>query len=94
MLCLYEKKLKNSFVMKDLKTYKDVVKLVSTRTDSFLGYYPQKVNEFFEIFTSANGIEKKGQFVKFAKNFFCKRSLAELFNDAVTGIKLIFGVLK
>ena len=94
MLCLYEKKLKNSFVMKDLKTYKDVVKLVSARTDSFLGYYPQKVNEFFEIFTSANGIEKKGQFVKFTKNFFCKRSLAELFNDAVTGIKLIFGVLK
>lgn len=94
MLCLYEKKLKNSFVMKDLKTYKDVVKLVSARTDSFLGYYPQKVNEFFEIFTSANGIEKKGQFVKFTKNFFCKRSLAELFNDVVTGIKLIFGVLK
>ena len=94
MLCLYEKKLKNSFVMKDLKTYKDVVKLVSGRTESFLGYYPQKVNEFFEIFTSANGIEKKSQFVKFTKNFFCKRSLAELFNDAITVIKLIFGVLK
>lgn len=94
MLCLYEKKLKNSFIMKDLKTYKDVVSLVSGRTDSFLGYYPQKVNEFFEIFTSANGVEKKGQFVKFTKNFFCKRSLAELFNDAVAGIKLIFGVLK
>ena len=64
------------------------------RNDSFLGYYPKKVNEFFEIFTSANGVEKKGQFVRFTKNFFCKRSLAELFNDAVTGIKLIFGVLK
>ena len=73
-LCLYEKKLKNSFILKDLKTYKDVIPIVSKRTKSFFGYYPGKVNEFFKIFTTADGCEKKEKFVKFTKNFFTKRS--------------------
>lgn len=94
MLRLYEKKLQNSFVLKDLKTYRHVVDLVSDRTSSFLGYYPEKVNEFFEIFTNSNGTEKKSKYVKFTKDFFRKRSLSELFKDVITGIKLVFGVLK
>lgn len=93
-LCLYKKKLENSFIIKDLRTYKDVIKTLSTRTNSFLGYYPQKVNEFFEIFTTADGVEKKGKFQKFTKRFFTKRSLAELFKDGFAGLKLIFEILK
>lgn len=93
-LYLYDKKLRNSFILKDLKTYKDVVSVLSTRTNSFLGYYPKQVNEFFKIFTTADGKEKRTKFLKFTKNFFRKRSLAELFNDGVAGIKLIFGILK
>ncbi len=93
-LYLYEKKLQNSFVLKDLKTYKNVVDIVSGRTDSFLGYYPKKINEFFEIFTGADGHTKKEKYVKFTKDFFTKRSLAELFKDVIAGIKLVFGVLK
>ncbi len=93
-LCLYEKKLQNSFILKDLKTYKDVVDTLSERTNSFLGYYPRKVNEFFEIFTTADGQIKKEKFVNFTKDFFRKRSLAELFKDAIAGIKLVFGILK
>lgn len=94
MLCLYEKKLENSFVLKDLKTYRNVIDTVSERTDSFLGFYPAKINEFFEIFTNANGMEKKSRYVKFTKDFFRKRSLSELFSDVIAGIKLVFGVLK
>lgn len=94
MLCLYEKKLQNSFIIKDLKTYRNIIDTVAGRTNSFLGYYPQKVNEFFEIFTNANGQEKKSKYVKFTKDFFRKRSLSELFKDIIAGIKLVFGVLK
>lgn len=94
MLCLYEKKLKNSFVMKDLKTYRNVIGVVHGRKDSFLGYYPEKLNEFFEIFTNADGVERKGKYRKFTKDFFRKRSLGELFQDMIAGIKLVFGVLK
>lgn len=93
-LCLYKKKLLNSFILKDLKTYRNTVATLATRTDSFLNYYPQKINEFFNIFTQADGIEKKGKFQKFAKNFFVKRSLSELFKDGIAGIKMIFEILK
>lgn len=93
-LCLYKKKLENSFILKDLRTYKDVVRILSGRTSSFLNYYPAKINEFFEIFTTADGVEKQGKFRKFTKDFFKKRSLAELFKDAIAGIKMVFGVLK
>lgn len=94
ILCLYEKKLQNSFILKDMKTYRHVIKELTGRTSSFLGYYPQKINEFFEIFTCADGIEKKGKFQKFTKDFFRKRSLSELVKDGISGIKLVFGVLK
>lgn len=93
-LCMYKKKLLNSFVLKDLKTYENTVSTLSTRTKSFLNYYPQKINEFFEIFTTADGIEKKGKFQKFTKDFFTKRNLSELFKDGIAGIKMIFGILK
>ncbi len=93
-LCLYEKKLQNSFVMKDLKTYRSVVDNIMDRTDSYLGYYPEKVNEFFEIFTETDGREKRGKYIRFIKNFFGKRSLSELFKDAITALKLVFGVFK
>jgi len=93
-LSLYQKKLSNSFILKDLKTYKDTVSTLSTRTGSFLNYYPKKVNEFFEIFTTADGIEKKGKFQKFTKDFFMQRNLFELFKDGIAAIKIIFGILK
>lgn len=92
-LCLYKKKLDNSFILKDLRTYKDVVKTITGRSNS-IGYYAQKVNEFFEIFTTADGVEKKGKFQKFTKHFFTKRSLAELFKDGFAGIKVMFDILK
>ncbi len=93
-LCLYKKKLLNSFILKDLKTYKDVVKILTARSSSFMGYYPDRINEFFDIFTTADGCPKKSKFRKFAANFFKKRSLSELFYDAIEGIKLVFGILK
>ena len=93
-LCLYRKKLENSFILKDLRTYKDVVKILTKRSSSFMGYYPEKINEFFGIFTCADGLEKKSKFQNFAKNFFRKRSLSELFLDMTAGIKLILGILK
>lgn len=93
-LCLYKKKLENSFVLKDLKTYKDVVGALSSRTSSFLTYYPGKVNEFFNLFTYADGVPKKGKFQKFTKDFFRKRSLSELFKDAFAAIKTVLGILK
>jgi acetyl-CoA carboxylase beta subunit len=49
-LSLYQKKLENSFILKDLKSYKDVMGFAEKNSDALMGYYPQKVNEFFKQF--------------------------------------------
>lgn len=93
-LSLYQKKLENSFVVKDLKTYKNVMDIVHGRAKSYLGYYPQKISDFFEMFTSVDGIPKRQKYHEFIKSIFTDRSISELFKDAIGFIKLVLGVLR
>lgn len=93
-LLQYEQKLKKSFVMKDLKTYKDLINIARGRKDSFFGYYMNKLNEFFKVFTAVNGIPKRDEYRKFIKDFCFSRKLSELLKDLWAFIKLGFGVLK
>lgn len=93
-LSLYAQKLENSYIMKDLKTYKDVIHNIMPRCSSFFGYYPKKAAQFFEIFTTVNGKPKKQEFRNYIKSWFTDRSLRELFADIITVIKSVIGVLK
>lgn len=93
-LALYQKKLENSFILKDLKSYKDVMDIVHHRAKSFLGYYPHKIAGFFEMFTSVDSIPKRTKYHRFITSIFTDRSLSELFKDAWAFVRLIFGVLK
>ena len=93
-LALYQKKLEKSFVIKDLKTYKNVMNIVHHRAASFLGYYPQKIAEFFKMFTSVDGVPKRSKYHLFIKSIFTDRSISELFRDAASFIKIFLGVLK
>ena len=89
----YTEELENSFVMKDLKTYREVMDIIHTRKESFLKYYLQKVNSFFEMFTSVNSVPKRTLYWNFIKNFFKDRSLKELFKDAWAIIKLLWSIM-
>lgn len=93
-LALYQKKLENSFVMKDLKTYKDVMDIVHHRAGSFLGYYPKKIASFFKMFTSVDSIPKGKKHREFLKSIFTDRSLSELCRDGFSLVKLVLGALK
>ena len=93
-LKLYEKKLKQSFVLKDLKSYKDVMENLYSRTESLMNYYPKKASEFFKIFTGANCKPKRDEFRNFIVHFIKDRSLRELLKDAWAFISSVFGVLK
>lgn len=93
-LALYQKKLENSFILKDLKSYKDVMDIVHHRAPSFLGYYPHKIEEFFKMFTSVDSVPKRTKYHRFIASIFTDRSLSELFKDAWAFVRLIFGVLK
>ena len=93
MLELYQKKLENSFIWQDMKSYKNLMPSMEKRSKSFLGFYPQKINEFFNVFTSVNSIPKKKVFRKFIYSFLRSRSLLELMKDGMTVLKLIFEAL-
>lgn len=93
-LALYQKKLENSFIMKDLKSYRNVMDIVHGRAKSYLEYYPNKIGEFLKMFTSVDSIPKRQKYHTFIKSIFIDRSLSELFKDAIGFIKIILGVLK
>ena len=92
-LSLYEKKLKQSFIMKDLKTYKDLMDIAHQRKKAFMGYYLKKINSFFEMFTSVNSVPKKEGYHNFIKSIFTDRKLSELFKDVWALVKLVWSIL-
>ena len=90
----YDEKMKNSFVMKDLKTYKDLMTIAHKKSASFLDYYLKTINSFFEMFTSVDSIPKRQKYYNFFKSFFKGRGFKGLISDAYYGIKLIWSILK
>ena len=92
-LSAYEKNLKNSFIMKDLKTYKDLMNVMHQRKKAFLDYYLRKINSFFEMFTSVNSIPKKKNYWDFIASLFTDRKISELFKDMWALIKLLWSIL-
>ncbi len=94
MLALYQDKLEKSFLMKDLKSYKDVIDIVHSNSESYLGYYPRKICEFFDAFTRVDSIAKKVKFRRFIKGFVKDRKISQLVKDIYDGFRLIIGVLK
>lgn len=93
-LALYQKKLENSFIMKDLKSYKNLMDIVHHRAKSYLEYYPNKIASFFKMFTSVDSIPKRDKYHAFIKSIFKDRSISELFKDAIGFIRIFLGVLK
>ena len=80
----YEKKLKNCFVLKDLKTYKDLMDVAHSRKIAFFSYYLKKVNAFFP---------KRKLFRDFIKSLFTNRKITELFKDIIAVIRLMWSIL-
>ena len=93
MLSRYQKELENSFVMKDLKTYRNLMDEAHNRNESFMGYYLKEVNGFFNMFTTVDSIPKREKYRKFIFDFIKKRNIIELFKDAISAFKLLWSIL-
>ena len=89
----YAQKLEESFIIKDLKTYKNLMDIIGEREEDFLGYYPQKINEFFDMFTTTESIPKRAKYHKFIKSIFKDRKISVLFKDIWAAIKLLWSIL-
>lgn len=92
-LSRYQEMLENSFIIKDLRTYKDLMGAIADRKTEFLGYYLKKINSFFEMFTSVDSIPKRQKYHKFIKSIFTDRKISDLFKDVWTIIKLLWSIL-
>ena len=93
MLSRYQKELENSFVMKDLKTYRNLMDEAHNRSESFMDYYLREVNGFFRMFTTVDSIPKREKFRKFIFDFIKKRNIIELIKDAFSAFKLLWSIL-
>lgn len=83
----YKTKLFKSFVIKDLKTYKNVIKTIYSRRNSVFSYYPKKADEFFNIWTRSDSVSKKEKYRKFISSFFKERNIKELIYDVISFVK-------
>ena len=81
-LSLYKKMLDDSFVMKDLKKYKDMPALMHTQSQNFFLTYPQLVSKAMQNFVRVDGTPKVEKEKTTLESFVKARSWTGLFGDA------------
>jgi electron transfer flavoprotein-quinone oxidoreductase len=81
-LSLYKRLIDDSFVMKDLKKYKDMPQLLHIQSQNFFLTYPQLVSKAMQNFVRVDGTPKLEKERVTLKSFVSARSWAGLFGDA------------
>jgi len=81
-LSLYKKMLDESFVIKDLKKYKDMPALLHTQSQNFFLTYPQLVSKALQNFVRVDGTPKREKEKGTLKSWVSARSWTGLFGDA------------
>jgi electron transfer flavoprotein-quinone oxidoreductase len=81
-LSLYKKMLDDSFVMKDLKKYKDMPQLLHIQSQNFFLTYPQLVSKAMQNFVRVDGTPKVDKERGTLRSFVSTRSWSGLFGDA------------
>jgi electron transfer flavoprotein-quinone oxidoreductase len=81
-LALYKTMIDNSFVMKDLKKYKDMPTLLHTNSQNFFLTSPQLVSKAMDNFLRVDGAAKLDKENATIRSFIKQRSLRGLFGDA------------
>lgn len=82
-LKLYKKLLDESFLMKDLKKYKDMPALFHTNSKNFFMSYPQLISQAAKDYLRVDGTPKVEMENKTVRNFIKTRSLFGMASDAV-----------
>jgi electron transfer flavoprotein-quinone oxidoreductase len=80
-LALYQGRLEESFVMKDLKKYKNMPEIFH-KNNQFFTTYPELVNRAAHTMLTVDGVDKKTKEREIRKSFKQRRSLFGLMNDA------------
>ena len=89
----YDNNLKKSFVIKDLYTYRNLMDVMHNKRTVFMDIYFRKINAFFEMFTSVNGIPKRKLYWQFICDFIKSRGICGLTSDIWSVLKLVWSIL-
>ncbi len=81
-LALYKTMIDKSFVIKDLKKYKDMPALLHTQSQNFFLTYPQLVSKAMQNFVRVDGTPKADKEKTTLKSFVTARSWSGLLGDA------------
>jgi electron transfer flavoprotein-quinone oxidoreductase len=81
-LALYKRMIDDSFVMKDLKKYKDMPQLLHIQSQNFFLTYPQLVSKAMQNFVRVDGMPKAEKERMTLKSFVSARTWTGLFGDA------------
>src|SRR3989337_1794306 len=73
-LSLYKTMIDKSFIMKDLKKYKDMPALLHTQSQNFFLTYPQLVSKAMQNFVRVDGTPKREKEKLTIKSFVAARS--------------------
>ncbi|MGY4430984.1 flavin-dependent dehydrogenase [Bradyrhizobium sp. F1.13.1] len=82
-LSLYKKMLNDSFVIKDLKKYKDMPALLHTHSQNFFLTYPQLFSKAMQDYVRVDGTPKLEKEKLMLNSFIKARSWSGLFSDAL-----------
>lgn len=81
-LALYKRMLDRSFVLKDMKKYKDMPRLMHTNSQNFFLTYPQLISKAMQTYLRVDGTPKAEKQNATLKSFVNARSWIGLFGDA------------
>ncbi|MEW5820114.1 MAG: FAD-dependent oxidoreductase [Cyanobacteriota bacterium] len=92
-LSFYKKKLDESYVMKDLKAYKDVAHTAEKNSHLFMGFYPTVMNNFFDTFVGVDQEPKAKKFKELFNKTTKERSIPAMMADFFKLAKIGGGIL-
>ncbi len=81
-LAEYERRLADSFVMKDLKKYRGIPELLHRNKQAFFGLYPALISKAMQTWFRVDGIDKKAKEKEIFRSFRSSRTLLGMVGDA------------
>ena len=79
----YERRLADTFVMKDLKKYRGIPALLHANKGNFFGAYPRLISQAMQTWFRVDGVDKKSKEKAIFRNFRETRTVWGMIGDAV-----------
>jgi hypothetical protein len=79
--------------MKDLKAYREIAGFAEHNSNIMMGFYPQKINEFMDVFVTVDSVPKTQKYKSFFGDSLKERSIPAMIGDCLKFAKLGGGII-